>query len=126
MHAEWITLHDSLGYRRFVDFLRAESDPVGPAQPELCRDFFRRLYPSNSLSSKPPIPTGLDTILPAAYTINQSQRTPLRSMTSNDRQRARVAQENDHAARLSMRTQADEKSVSALAIVSNGLHVRLN
>ena len=100
MHAEWITLHDSLGYRRFVDFLRAESDPVGPAQPDLCRDFFRRLYPSNSLSSKPPIPTGLDTILPAAYTINQSQRTPLRSMTSNDRQRARVAQENDHAARL--------------------------
>ena len=73
--------------------------PGQPAQPDLCRDFFRRLYPSNSLSSKPPIPTGLDTILPAAYTISQSQRTALPSMTSNYRQRARVAQENDHPAR---------------------------
>ena len=30
VHAEWITLHDSLGFRRFVDFLRAESDRVSP------------------------------------------------------------------------------------------------
>jgi thiaminase/transcriptional activator TenA len=41
VHAEWITLHDRLGFRRFVDFLRAESDPFGPAQPDLCRDFHR-------------------------------------------------------------------------------------
>ena len=26
----------------FVDFLRAELDRVGPAQADLCRDFFRR------------------------------------------------------------------------------------
>jgi hypothetical protein len=32
VHAEWITLHDSLGFRRFVGFLRAESAhaPVRP------------------------------------------------------------------------------------------------
>ena len=42
VHAEWITLHDSPDFRRFVDFLRAELDRVGPAQPDLCRDFFRR------------------------------------------------------------------------------------
>jgi thiaminase len=32
---------DPLGFR-FVDFLRAELDRVGPAQADLCRDFFRR------------------------------------------------------------------------------------
>jgi thiaminase/transcriptional activator TenA len=42
VHAEWITLHDNLGFRGFVDFLRAELDRVGPAQADLCRDFFRR------------------------------------------------------------------------------------
>src|SRR6266446_3026000 len=42
VHAEWVTLHDNPGFRRFVDFLRAELDRVGPAQADLCRDFFRR------------------------------------------------------------------------------------
>jgi len=42
VHAEWITLHDSPDFRGFVDFLRAELDRVGPAQADLCRDFFRR------------------------------------------------------------------------------------
>jgi thiaminase (transcriptional activator TenA) len=42
MHAEWITLHDNPDFRRFVDFLRAELDRVGPAHADLCRDFFCR------------------------------------------------------------------------------------
>jgi thiaminase/transcriptional activator TenA len=42
VHAEWITLHDNPDFRDFVDFLRAELDRVGPAQADLCRDFFRR------------------------------------------------------------------------------------
>src|SRR5262249_48776468 len=42
VHAEWITLHDNPNLRGFVDFLRAELDRVGPAQADLCRDFFRR------------------------------------------------------------------------------------
>src|ERR1700720_111990 len=42
VHADWITLHDNPGFRGFVDFLRAELDRVGPAQADLCRDFFRR------------------------------------------------------------------------------------
>jgi thiaminase (transcriptional activator TenA) len=42
VHAEWITLHDNPGFRGFVDFLRAELDRVGPAQADLCRDFFCR------------------------------------------------------------------------------------
>src|SRR5260221_8598006 len=42
VHAEWITLHDSPGFRDFVEFLRAELDRVGPADADLCRDFFRR------------------------------------------------------------------------------------
>jgi thiaminase/transcriptional activator TenA len=42
VHAEWITLHDNPNFRGFVDFLRAELDRVGPAQADLCRDFFRR------------------------------------------------------------------------------------
>ena len=42
VHAEWITLHDNRDFRGFVDFLRAELDRVGPGQPDLCRDFFRR------------------------------------------------------------------------------------
>jgi thiaminase (transcriptional activator TenA) len=42
VHAEWIALHDGPGFRGFVDFLRAELDRVGPAEAELCRDFFRR------------------------------------------------------------------------------------
>jgi thiaminase/transcriptional activator TenA len=41
-HAEWITLHDNPDFRDFVDFLRAELDRIGPAQADLCRDFFRR------------------------------------------------------------------------------------
>jgi len=40
LHAEWITLHDNPGFRGFVDFLRSELDRVGPAQADLCRDFF--------------------------------------------------------------------------------------
>ena len=42
VHAEWITLHDNPDFRGFVDFLRAELDRVGPAQADLCRDFFLR------------------------------------------------------------------------------------
>jgi thiaminase/transcriptional activator TenA len=42
VHAEWITLHDNPEFRGFVDFLRAELDRVGPAQADLCRDFYRR------------------------------------------------------------------------------------
>ena len=42
VHAEWIALHDNPGFRGFVDILRAELDRVGPAQANLCRDFFRR------------------------------------------------------------------------------------
>ena len=42
VHAEWITLHDNPDFRGFVHFLRAELDRVGPAQADLCRDFFRR------------------------------------------------------------------------------------
>jgi thiaminase/transcriptional activator TenA len=42
VHAEWITLHDNSNFRGFVDFLRSELDRVGPAQADLCRDFFSR------------------------------------------------------------------------------------
>jgi thiaminase/transcriptional activator TenA len=42
VHAEWIMLHDNPDFRGFVDILRAELDRVGPAQADLCRDFFRR------------------------------------------------------------------------------------
>ena len=42
VHAEWIALHDSPGFRDFVDFLRSELDRVGPADADLCRDFFQR------------------------------------------------------------------------------------
>ena len=42
VHADWITLHDNRDFRGFVDFLRTELDRVGPAQADLCRDFFRR------------------------------------------------------------------------------------
>ncbi len=42
VHAEWIMLHGNPDFRGFVDFLRAELDRVGPAQADLCHDFFRR------------------------------------------------------------------------------------
>src|SRR5215467_369274 len=42
LHREWITLHDNPNFRGLVDFLRAELDRVGPAQADLCRDFFGR------------------------------------------------------------------------------------
>ena len=42
VHSEWITLHDNPDFRGFVDFLRAELDRIGPAEADLCRDFFRR------------------------------------------------------------------------------------
>jgi thiaminase (transcriptional activator TenA) len=42
VYAEWITLHDNPDFRDFVDFLRAELDRIGPAQADLCRDFFQR------------------------------------------------------------------------------------
>jgi thiaminase/transcriptional activator TenA len=42
LYAEWITLHDNPNFRGFVDLLRAELDRVGPAQADLCRDFFCR------------------------------------------------------------------------------------
>jgi thiaminase (transcriptional activator TenA) len=40
VHAEWITLHNNPHLRSFVDFLRSELDRVGPAQRDLCHDFF--------------------------------------------------------------------------------------
>ena len=40
--AEWLYLHDNPRFRGFVDFLRAELDRIGPAQEDLCRDFFQR------------------------------------------------------------------------------------
>ena len=42
VYAEWVTLHDNPDFRSFVDFLRAELDRVGPAETDLCRDFFQR------------------------------------------------------------------------------------
>jgi thiaminase (transcriptional activator TenA) len=42
VHAEWITLHDNPTLGGFVDFLRAELDRIGPAQADLCRNFFGR------------------------------------------------------------------------------------
>jgi thiaminase/transcriptional activator TenA len=42
VYAEWIRLHDNPDFRDFVDFLRAELDRIGPAQADLCRDFFQR------------------------------------------------------------------------------------
>jgi thiaminase/transcriptional activator TenA len=42
VYAEWITLHDNPDFRDFVDFLRAELDRIGPAQADLCGDFFQR------------------------------------------------------------------------------------
>jgi thiaminase/transcriptional activator TenA len=44
VHAEWIRLHDNSDFHGFVDFLRAELDRVGPAEADLCRDFFRRAF----------------------------------------------------------------------------------
>ena len=35
-------LHDNPDFRGFVDFLRGELDRIGPAQEDLCRDFFCR------------------------------------------------------------------------------------
>src|SRR5215470_2778529 len=40
VRAEWITLHDNPTLHGFVDFLRAELNRIGPAQADLCRDFF--------------------------------------------------------------------------------------
>jgi thiaminase/transcriptional activator TenA len=42
VYAEWIRLHDNPDFCDFVDFLRAELDRIGPAQADLCRDFFQR------------------------------------------------------------------------------------
>src|SRR5229473_4453500 len=42
VYAEWVMLHDNPDFRGFVDFLRAELDRVGPAEADLCHDFFRR------------------------------------------------------------------------------------
>ena len=42
VHAEWITLHDNPDFRDFVGFLAAELDRVGPAEPQVAEDFFRR------------------------------------------------------------------------------------
>lgn len=42
VHAEWITLHDNPDFQAFVAFLRAELDRVGPNEPEVSKDFFRR------------------------------------------------------------------------------------
>ena len=42
IHREWITLHDNADFRDFVTFLRCELDRVGPSDPALCHDLFRR------------------------------------------------------------------------------------
>ena len=42
VHVEWIVLHDNPDFRNFVGFLRAKLDRIGPAQADLCRDFFHR------------------------------------------------------------------------------------
>ena len=42
VHAEWITLHDNPDFQAFVAFLRAELERVGPNEPEVSKDFFRR------------------------------------------------------------------------------------
>lgn len=42
IHAEWITLHDNPFFVDFVAFLREELDRVGPQEPEVARDFFKR------------------------------------------------------------------------------------
>src|SRR5467141_2485809 len=55
VHAEWITLHDNPNFRGFVDFLRTELDRVGPAQTDLCRDFFARAVALELSFLKPPI-----------------------------------------------------------------------
>ena len=54
VHAEWITLHDNPDFRGFFNFLRAELDRVGPAQADLCRDFFCRAVGLEVSFSKPP------------------------------------------------------------------------
>ena len=51
VHAEWITLHDNVDFRDFLGFLRAELDRIGPAQADLCRDFFRRAVTLERLSA---------------------------------------------------------------------------
>lgn len=42
VHAEWISLHDNPDFRDFVAFLRSELDRVGPAEADVCQDFFLR------------------------------------------------------------------------------------
>lgn len=42
VHAEWITLHDNAFFVDFVGFLRAELDRVGPNEPAVAADFFKR------------------------------------------------------------------------------------
>jgi thiaminase/transcriptional activator TenA len=42
VHAEWIRLHDNPQFRDFVTFLQSELNRVGPAEAELCQDFFLR------------------------------------------------------------------------------------
>lgn len=42
VHTEWITLHNNPEFRDFVAFLRLELDRVGPAEPDVARDFFLR------------------------------------------------------------------------------------
>jgi hypothetical protein len=68
VHAEWITLHDNPDFRGFVDFLRTELDRVGPAQACAATSSVG-LSPSNSPSSKPPTPSGPDTVLPCSDAI---------------------------------------------------------
>jgi hypothetical protein len=72
VYAEWVRLHDSPDFRRFVDFLRAELDRVGPANVDLCRDFSVELSRSSSPSSKPPMNRGPDTIR-ACRQVGQTQ-----------------------------------------------------
>lgn len=42
IHAEWITLHDNPFFVDFVTFLKGELDRVGPQEPDVARDFFKR------------------------------------------------------------------------------------
>lgn len=42
IYTEWITLHNNDYFIGFVNFLQRELDRVGPANADICRDFFMR------------------------------------------------------------------------------------
>jgi thiaminase/transcriptional activator TenA len=42
IYTEWITLHNNDYFIGFVNFLQRELDRIGPANADICRDFFSR------------------------------------------------------------------------------------